>query len=138
MIACDKQYLETRCLERGYTLEDVMGCVVKQEGDFWWIDETHPDYPHPKAPSTECLAGTELKAMLSWLGVKATSVCKCSDRASQMDKAGCQWVKDNVEVVVGWLEEEAKKRRMPFARLAGRLLVLQAVRRAEAKSTVSV
>jgi hypothetical protein len=133
MIACDKQYLMNRCLERGYTLEEVMGCVVKQEGDFWWIDETHPDYPRPKAPTTECLAGTEIKAMLSWLGIKPTGDCPCNDRAARMDRQGCQWVKDNVEEVVGWLEEEAKKRRLPFARAAGKLLVLQAVRRAEKK-----
>jgi hypothetical protein len=134
MIACDKKYLMSRCLERGYTLEEVMGCVVKQEGDFWWIDETHPDYPRQKEPIAECLAGTEIKAILSWLGIKPTGDCPCESRAAYMDAMGCKWVKENVEEVVGWLEEEAAKRRIPFARVAGRMLVLQAVRRAEQKT----
>jgi hypothetical protein len=38
MITCDKKYLEARCRERGYTLEEVMGCVVAQDGDQWTID----------------------------------------------------------------------------------------------------
>lgn len=131
MITCEPKYLEQRCKERGYNLEDVMPCVVRQEGNLWFIDETHPSYPHPKKP---CIAGTELKAMLSWLGIKATKGCKCGDRAAQMDSSGCQWIKDNVEEVVGWLEEEAKKRGMPFFRTAGKYLVLRAVRRAEVKA----
>lgn len=136
MIACKRKDLEQRCRQRGYTLDEVMPCVARQDGDSWWVDETHESYPHPKKPP--CLAGAELKSMLSWLGIGATKSCKCSDRAAKMDEAGCQWVKDNVEEVVGWLEEEAKKRGLPFFRTAGKYLVLRAVRQAEAKSTVSV
>ena len=131
MIVCEPKYLEQRCKERGYTLEEAMPCVTKQEGGLWWIDETHPSYPHPKNP---CLAGTELKAMLSWLRVRPEGDCLCNDRAAHMDREGCQWVKDNVEEVVTWLEEEAKKRGMPFFRTAGKYLVLRAVRLAEAKA----
>jgi len=130
MITCQPKYLEDRCKERGYTLDEVMPCVTKQEDGLWWIDETHPSYPHPKNP---CLAGAELKAMLSWLGIKAARGCKCNDRSERMDREGCQWVKDNVEEVVDWLEEEAKNRSLPFLRAAGRALVLLAVRRAEEK-----
>jgi hypothetical protein len=134
MIVCEPKYLEQRCQERGYTLEEAMPCVTKQEGGLWWIDETHPSYPHPKKP---CFAGTELKAMLSWLGIKPTGDCACSDRAAHMDREGCQWVKNNVDTVVGWLGEEATRRGLPFSSMAARLLVLQAVRRAETKAHVS-
>jgi hypothetical protein len=134
MIVCEPKYLEDRCRERGYSIEAVMPCVTKQEGGLWWIDETHSSYPHPKNP---CLAGTELKAMLSWLGVNSDKGCKCNDRAAIMDNEGCQWVKDNVEEVVGWLEEEAKQRGLPFFRTAGKYLVLRAVRQAETKAHVS-
>jgi hypothetical protein len=53
---------------------------------------------------------------------------------------GCQWARENVDTVVDWLEEEAKKRGLPFVRMAGRGLVTLAIRLAERKvqSTVSV
>jgi len=134
--------LIARCLERGYSLEDVMPCVVRQiNNDLWAIDETHPSYPHPREPKQpQCLAGAELKRLLKRVGITASPNCSCNSRAAHMDQMGCQWVKDNLDLVVGWLEEEAKKRGLPFVRMAGRTLVTLAVRRAEAKaqSTVSV
>jgi len=133
MIVCEPQYLEQRCRERGYTLEEVMPCVIKQDQGLFWIDENHPSYPHPKTPEPKCLAGTELKALLGWLGIDATPDCPCNDRAGHMDRMGCQWVKDNVEEVVDWLGEEARRRGLPFIRLSGKALVLLAVRQAEAK-----
>ena len=47
-IACHRSHLEERCQERGYTLEQVMGCVVSQDGDVWTIDPDHKSYPRTK------------------------------------------------------------------------------------------
>jgi hypothetical protein len=51
---CHRTYLEARCAERGYTLDEVMPCVVSQDGDEWTIDVEHPAYPRvsrlPEAP----------------------------------------------------------------------------------------
>jgi hypothetical protein len=50
MITCHRSNLEARCLERGYTLEEVMPCVVAQDGDQWTIDVEHPAYPKAVLP----------------------------------------------------------------------------------------
>jgi hypothetical protein len=132
MITCNKSHLIARCQERGYSLPEVMPCVVKQAGDMWTIDETHPSFPHSREPKPpECLAGTQLKALLSRIGIAATPNCSCNHKAAVMDQMGCQWVKDNLETVVDWLGDESKKRGLPFVRLAGRAIVLAAVKLAE-------
>ena len=46
MINCHKSHLIDRCRERGYRLEEVMPCVVKQDGDQWTIDTASPHYPN--------------------------------------------------------------------------------------------
>ena len=47
-------YLEQRCRERGYSLEEVLPCVVLQDGDEWTINVSHeayPAYPRERLPS---------------------------------------------------------------------------------------
>lgn len=134
MITCHKAHLEARCRERGYTLPEVMPCVVSQDGDQWTIDPDHSAYPRaPKPAPTGCLAGTELKALLKTIGIVASPTCSCNARAKTMDEKGCQWVLDNEDAVVGWLREEAQKRGLPFVDLAGRQLIRLAVKRARKK-----
>jgi hypothetical protein len=78
-----------------------------------------------------CLAGTALKALLSRFGINADEKgCKCKSRAAHMDAAGCQWVEENIDTVVGWLREEAAKRGLPFVDVAGRMLIRRAIRNA--------
>lgn len=70
MITCHKKYLKARCRERGYRLEDVMPCVVEQDGDRWSIDETHQAYPKAKS------RGLELPATISdWELAKRQKIC---------------------------------------------------------------
>ena len=45
IITADKKFLIERCEERGYLLEDVMPCVIEQNGDQWTIDTDHAFYP---------------------------------------------------------------------------------------------
>jgi len=54
--------------------------------------------------------GTELKKLLAGMGYVTTENCPCNARAREMDENGVQWVKDNRETVIGWLEEQAKER----------------------------
>jgi hypothetical protein len=50
MIQCSREHLVYRCEERGYTLDEVMGCVVAQDGDVWTVDTESEFYPRvPKA-----------------------------------------------------------------------------------------
>lgn len=83
-----------------------------------------------------CRAGTELKRLLAaWpLRIVATDGCPCNAHAAVMDSQGCDWVEENLELVVGWLREQAAARGLPFLDAAARLLVRRAVRSARAKA----
>jgi hypothetical protein len=150
MTACHRSHLDARCLERGYTLDEVMPCVVAQDGDQWTIDVDHPAYPrHPKpgfAPPQPQPAqpshgpGTELKALLAgWpFRIVATPDCKCTSRAAYMDEKGCDWCEspEGMAEIMGFLREAAEERGLPFLDAAGRLLVKRAIhnaRKAEAR-----
>lgn len=139
MITCDKKYLEARCRERGYTLEEVMGCVVAQDGDQWTIDVDHPSYPRPKPGFVTQQAidkpgpGSELKALLATVGIHASPTCKCNKMAAQMNEWG-EASLDHIEEIVDVMEETAKARSLPFLRVIGRKLVKMAVRRWQKKA----
>lgn len=78
--------------------------------------------------------GTELKKLLSKMGIKYTSGCKCSDRAKHMDymeQKDPGWTERNIEEVVDWMQQEAKNRNLPFLRTPAKLLVKLAIRRAK-------
>jgi hypothetical protein len=77
--------------------------------------------------------GTELKRMLGRIGIKAEPGCKCTARAEEMDRRGCDWCEANVPTIVGWLREEAKKRGLPFLDAAAGLLVRRAIHNARSK-----
>ena len=73
MIQCLKFHLEGRCQQRGYTLDEVMPCVVSQDGDKWAVDVEHPAYPRvsrlPEPPAPPAKGpGTAIKKLLSRLG----------------------------------------------------------------------
>jgi hypothetical protein len=135
MITCHKKHLIARCNERGYLLSEAMPCVVKQDGPYWTIDTSHPSYPHDREPQP-CKAGTALKSLLGRVGITSTPDCSCDAKAAHMDMMGCPWVRENLDMVVEWLEEEAIKRGLPFCRMAGKALVRLAVRLAETKANV--
>ena len=48
MITGPRSQFLARCQERGYTLDEVRGCIVSQDGDQITVDETHPAYPRPR------------------------------------------------------------------------------------------
>jgi hypothetical protein len=137
---CHRTFLESRCRERGYTLDEVMPCVVAQDGDQWTIATDHPAYPakpkpghepQPAAPPAPTHGpGTELKKLLARVGIAATPNCSCNARARTMDEKGCDWCEQNLDEIVGWLREESAKRGLPFIDLAGRMLVRRAIRNA--------
>lgn len=149
MTTCHRSHLEARCRERGYTLDEVMPCVVAQDGDEWTIDVDHAAYPRtPKQgfapPQTEAMPapqpsqgpGTELKALLAKIGITASPDCKCNSRAAYMDRMESEqpgWCEANIDEIVGWLREAAADRGLPFVDVAGRLLVRRAIANARRK-----
>lgn len=75
--------------------------------------------------------GTELKNLLSRLGLKEKPGCGCKARAREMDHRGTEWCEANIETIVGWLREEADRQSLPFVDLAARALIRYAIRRAK-------
>jgi len=127
MITTHKKNLVARCKERLYKLEEVMDCVVKQDGDQWTIDVDHPKYPMTIKQGV----GTELKSFLANFGIKTTPSCRCTSRAIEMNFRGLDWCKKNRELITDWLEEEAKSRKLPFVRFVGKKAVDIAIKRFE-------
>lgn len=48
-----------------------------------------------------------------------------------MDDMGAEWCRQNIETILGWLKEEADRRKLPFVREAVRPMVLLAISRSE-------
>jgi len=140
MITCHRSNLEARCTQRGFTLEEVMPCVVGQAGDEWTIDVEHPAYPRvsrlPQPPQQPAPIGhgpgTELKKLLAGWPFYLTSTpdCSCNARAAEMDRQGVEWCEANIDTIVGWLREQAQARGLSFLDAAGRFLIKRAIRNA--------
>ena len=141
MITTHKNNLIARCKDRGYTLEEVMSCVISQNGDMWTIDEQHKDYPLKSKKKESSIddsgygAGTELKKLLSYIGINSTSNCSCNKRAKIMNIKGIQWCKDNKEEILSWMQEEAQRRGLPFFKFGAKRLLNMAISKAEKKET---
>jgi hypothetical protein len=150
MISCRITHLEQRCRQRGYTLDEVRPCIVSEDGDQITVDIDHPAYPkapkpgflHPKkvppahAATPASGPGTELKALLKRVGIVASPGCSCNTRAKLMDEQELKepgWCEKNLETICDWLQEEATKRKLPFLRMAGKILVRKAIRNARKK-----
>ena len=147
MITGKRALFLDRLFERGYTLDEVLGCVVSEEGDEITVDETHGDYPrgNRRAPTRPYSGpGTELKAILSeWLGIKAEEQCGCRAMSARMDALGVAWCLSDVGMaeILGVMRVEHARRwadgrtKLPWTDLGARTLVKLACRRAEAKAS---
>jgi hypothetical protein len=134
MITTHRSNLEARCTERGYTLDEVMPCVVSQDGDEWTIDTESEFYPRVSrlpnpAPIPTSGPGTELSKLLKRFGIEPTPTCQCRAKAAQMDAWGCDECSkpERIEEVVAVMRAEAEARGLPFLDVAGRLLVRRAI-----------
>ena len=78
--------------------------------------------------------GTELKKLLGRLGLPDRPGCRCNKRAKQMDdmeKKEPGWCENHLEEIVGWLREEAVKRKLPFVEWGAKIIVRRAIRNAK-------
>ena len=133
-----------RAQQRGYDLEFIKGCIVKSlPNGRWLVDIDHPNYPRdknkpyvqniepvkpvPQPPPVLEGPGTELKKLLGKIGITAKPNCSCNARANTMNQKGIEWCEQNIDEIVGWLKEEATKRKLPFIDYAGKLLVKRAI-----------
>ena len=75
--------------------------------------------------------GFQLKKLLKdWLGITASPNCSCNAHARQMDEWGPDECERRLPEIVGWLEEQARARKLPFVRFAAEQAVKLAIRRA--------
>jgi hypothetical protein len=93
----------------------------------------------PRRDSTQRVGpGTELKRLLAKFRLFSQGGCNCDQKALMMDIEGPDWCEENLEVIVGWLEEAAQQRGI-IARLtakmkfAPRILVRRAIKNARRK-----
>ncbi len=75
-------------------------------------------------------AGIELRKLLDKLGLKPAVNCKCAQHIREMNEKGTEWCEQNIELIIGWLKEEADRAKLPFTKLGARILVKRAIRNA--------
>lgn len=141
-ITVHKHHFHERYNDRGYTLEEVEACIVSKDQDLWTIDTIHESYPavdrtanyyRPTEDISEG-AGTELKKLLSKVGITSSPNCKCNMYAAHMNNMGIDWCSSNLEEIVSWLGSEASKRHLPFSKFIGKQIVKLAIKRAKRKN----
>lgn len=93
-----------------------------------------PYFPFAPQPPPQTLEdtpngpGTILSKMLGKIGINSTPNCSCRRRAIEMNNRGPDWCAENIDTIVGWLREEAEKRKLPFVDFAGKLLIQRAIK----------
>lgn len=102
--------------------------------------------------------GFQVKRILKKLKFVPKPGCQCNARAREMDRQGPQWCRDNIEMIVDWLQEEFNRQKkmhrckakcpndscgktskdkiplalkLPFSRLAAKVIVETAIAIAE-------
>ena len=92
MIKCKLVDLIERCQQRGYTLDDVSKCILKQEGSIIYVDEKHEDYPTSVKGRG---LGDIISTGLSKLGITPERVskaikkpCGCNQRKKKLNAIG--------------------------------------------------
>jgi len=110
----------------------ICGKPVRQGCDIKRNCVPSSNIPQPKNKIN--MVGTELKKLLSKIGIQSKKGCGCSDRARHIDYMESiepGWAEKNIEEIVDWMQEEAKKRKLPFVRAGAKVLVKLAIRRAK-------
>lgn len=77
--------------------------------------------------------GTELSRILKMFGIFPKGCCKCGSRAHTMNIWGPDRCEENIDKILKWLREEAKKRHLPFVEALSRRLVLWAISKSRRK-----
>jgi len=143
------------CERRGHDPVAAKACVVSTNGETLNVDVSHPSYPNPISATQVTIErsrmsdrvkeanssigdgpGTELKNILSYIGIKSTENCSCNKRARHMNNMGINWCKENLDLVCDWLKEESERRKIPYFKYAAKKIVELAISRAERKQNV--
>lgn len=77
------------------------------------------------------LPGTVLSRMIKSVGIQMTDSCSCKRHALEMNDKGNDWCEQNIDTIVGWLREEATRRKLPFMDAIGKLIVNRAIKKSK-------
>ena len=58
-----------------------------------------------------------------------TDSCSCKRHALEMNDRGNDWCDQNIDTIVGWLRDEAKRRNLPFLDAIGKLMVSRSIKK---------
>ncbi len=75
--------------------------------------------------------GTVLAKMIKSIGIQMTDSCSCRKHAIEMNEKGNEWCEQNIDTIIGWLREEATKRKLPFVDAIGKLMVNRAIKKSK-------
>ena len=117
----------------GY-LEDVLSHATVEGDSVSLTQEAYDALREKYKPAPPSGPGTELKKLLKSVGIEAKPDCSCNKRAQLMDQNEARepgWCEAHIEEISGWLQEEAKKRGLPYIASAGKLLIRIAIKRAK-------
>ena len=73
--------------------------------------------------------GSILTGMIKTLGISSSSTCSCRRHALEMNDQGPDWCEQNMETILSWLRDEAKKRGLPFIDMVGKAMVQRSINR---------
>ena len=79
--------------------------------------------------------GTELKRILQAMLITPASGCGCDNQALLMNAEGPDWCEENIDTIVGWMKENASKRKLKwiFTEVAAKVLIRQAIKNTRKK-----
>lgn len=75
--------------------------------------------------------GSILASMFSAIGIKSSPTCSCRRHALEMNMKGIEWCEQNVDTICGWLQEECKKRNIPYVEAVAKMVVNRAINKAK-------
>lgn len=84
--------------------------------------------------------GDALHSALKKMGFRITQNCQCRKHLLRMNREGTEWCFENIDLIVTWLQEEAKRRKLSlmFIKAGVKLFIyriLKAHKKLEAKGT---
>lgn len=111
-------------------ISDIMKMSIKDDDNFFYFTKDGVDYIVAKynIEIPQEGVGTELKKLLSKIGIKATENCSCNHRAKLLDMNGIEWCENNMETIIGWLKEESERRNLPFIEYVAKTLIKRAIK----------
>lgn len=71
--------------------------------------------------------GSKLSEILSKIGIKYQTNCECSSKIKLLNKKGIIWCKNNMSTILEWMNDEAKKKNIPFIESAAKAILRLAI-----------